>query len=233
MGSGEAIVKGFIAEAFLKISGRATVPEIEVSFRPAAGLNHSIRIRDRKIYVRISDILRTAPPEVLQALAFILVARLFRQRASVEQLHRYRDYTYRPEVAREADLARVQHGRQPAVASALGSVYDLNRLFLRLNRRYFGNSLPRPQLGWSMRRTRRVFGHHDDLLEKIVISRSLDDERVPEFVVEFVLYHEMLHLKHPSRIVGGRRIYHTPAFRREERRFARYEEAIEALESFE
>lgn len=233
MGSGEAKVKGFIAEAFLKISGRAAVPEIEVAFRPSTGLNHSIRIRDRKIYVRISDILTGAPAEVLRALAFILVARLLRQRAQAEHLRLYRDYSYRPEVEREADLARIQRGRQPTVGSATGQVYDLNRLFLRLNRNYFRNTLPRPQLGWSMRRTRRVFGHHDDLLEKIVISRSLDDERIPEFVVEFVLYHEMLHLKHPSRIVDGRRVYHTPAFRRDERRFARYEEAVEALESIE
>jgi hypothetical protein len=233
MGSGESLIRGFIAEAFLQISGRTTVPEIEVTFRRVAGLNHSIRIRERKIYVRISDILITAPPDVLRSLAFILVARLFRQRAQGEHLRRYREYTYRPEVVREADLARLHQGRQSQVRSAAGRVHDLHRLFVRLNQLYFRDSLPRPLLEWSQRRSMRVLGHHDDLLEKIVISRSLDDERIPEFVVEFVLYHEMLHLKHPSRIVDGRRIYHTPAFRRDERRYARYEEALDALESIE
>lgn len=231
MQSGESIMRGFIAEAFLQISGRTAIPEIEVAFRPAAGLNHSIRIRDRMIHARISDILRVAPPEILRSLAFILVARLFRQRAEADHLRRYRDYCYRPEVVREADLARLAQGRRSEIRSAAGEVYDLARLFVRLNRLYFRSSLHRPLLGWSMRRSKRILGHHDDLLERIVLSRALDDEDIPEFVVEFVLYHEMLHLKHPSRIVDGRRIHHTAAFRRDERRYARYEEALEILDS--
>ncbi|NDD63782.1 MAG: hypothetical protein EBZ36_07365 [Acidobacteria bacterium] len=106
----------------------------------------------------------------------------------------------------------------------------LHRLFGRLNRHYFGGELTRPRLIWSPRRTRRILGRYDELLDTIVISRTLDDEEVPVFAVEFVLYHEMLHLRHPSRVVDGRRVYHSPAFRRDERRFARYDEAMEVLD---
>jgi predicted metal-dependent hydrolase len=66
--------------------------------------------------------------------------------------------------------------------------------------------------------------------EAIVISRSLDRPDIPEFLIEYVLYHEMLHLKHQPRIVNGRRMYHTPAFRAEERRFERFEQAIALLD---
>jgi hypothetical protein len=53
---------------------------------------------------------------------------------------------------------------------------------------------------------------------------------VPEFLVEFVLYHEMLHMKHQPRLVNGRRVYHTAAFRADEKRFARYEQALEWID---
>jgi hypothetical protein len=63
-----------------------------------------------------------------------------------------------------------------------------------------------------------------------VISRSLDVPEVPEFLVEYVLYHEMLHVKHRPRIISGRRINHHAAFRADERRFAYYAEAMAYLD---
>jgi hypothetical protein len=87
-----------------------------------------------------------------------------------------------------------------------------------------------PALSWSARRSKRILGHHDYAHDAIVISRSLDNADVPEFFVEFVLYHEMLHMKHQPRLVNGRRVYHTPAFRADERRFERYDNAMAELE---
>ena len=226
----EERVREYVAEALRVIAGRVRSPVIEVSFHPFAGLSHTIRIRERKVYVRISDIMTAAPAEVLRAVAFILVARLYRQRASTEALRLYREYTYRSEVERASDLARQERRRSRPSGTPRGRIYDLSRLFSRLNRLYFEGELPRPRLIWSQRRTRRILGRYDEPLDTIVISRTLDDEAVPEYAVEFVLYHEMLHLRHPSRIVEGRRVYHPPAFRRDERRFARYEEAQEALD---
>lgn len=230
MAGNEALVRDYIAEALRQIAGRLSPPAIEVSFHRFAGLTHTIRIRERKVYVRISDIMAAAPAEVLRAIAFILVARLHRQRAPAEALRLYREYTYRPEVERAIDLARQARRRAEAAGTYKGRVYDLHRLFGRLNRHYFGGELTRPRLIWSPRRTRRILGRYDELLDTIVISRTLDDEEVPVFAVEFVLYHEMLHLRHPSRVVDGRRVYHSPAFRRDERRFARYDEALEVLD---
>ena len=230
MAGNEEGIKGYVAEALRQVAGRVSVPAIDVSFHRFAGLTHTIRVRERKVYVRISDIMAAAPAEVLRAVAFILVARLYRQRASTEVLRLYREYTYRPEVERAIDLARQERRRGQAAGTHKGRVYDLHRIFGRLNRDYFGEGLARPRLIWSPRRTRRILGRYDELLDTIVISRTLDDEEVPVFAVEFVLYHEMLHLRHPSRVVDGRRVYHSPAFRRDERRFARYDEALEVLD---
>jgi predicted metal-dependent hydrolase len=90
--------------------------------------------------------------------------------------------------------------------------------------------LQKPTLTWSQRRTRRILGHHDAAHDTIVISKTLDGADVPEWFVEYVLYHEMLHMKHPARLVKGRRYYHTNAFRLEEQRFPYYQEAQDFLD---
>jgi hypothetical protein len=227
---GEEALRSLFADVFQQVSKRRERPEIHVSFYPFAGLNHTIRIRNQRVYVRVSDILRDAPRPVHQALAFILVSKLFRQRAKVEHEKLYRQYAYQPQVLRASDLARRDRGRKQ-LSGANGHHYDLERLFARLNRRYFDNLLPRPVLSWSQRRSKRVLGHHDAVHETIIISRALDDETVPEFVLEYVLYHEMLHIRHKPRLVHGRRVYHTAAFRTEEKKYARFAEAVAWLET--
>jgi SprT-like family protein len=229
MSSGESSLKMHFAEAFRQITKRQDSPEIHVTFYPFAGLNHTIRIRKQRVYVRVSDILRDAPQQVYRALAFILVSKLFNKRAIDEHEKLYRQYAYQPQVLRASDLARQKRGRK-ILTSSLGRVYNLDKIFARLNRRYFGNELSKPTLSWSTRRTKRILGHHDYVHDTIVISRSLDSASVAEYLVEYVLYHEMLHMKHRPRVVNGRRIYHTAAFRADERRFVLYEEAIEELE---
>ena len=72
-----------------------------------------------------------------------------------------------------------------------------------------------------------ILGHHDATHETIVVSKSLDDRKVPEFVVEYVVFHEMLHVLHPVRRVNGRRRIHTREFKRDERQFAYFGEAGE------
>ncbi len=90
--------------------------------------------------------------------------------------------------------------------------------------------LPKPTITWSQRRTRSILGHHDRVHETITISKSLDSPQVPEWFVEFILYHEMLHIKHAARIINGRRYYHTAAFRLDEKRFSKYQQAQTWLE---
>ena len=69
-------------------------------------------------------------------------------------------------------------------------------------------------------------------LNQIVLNRRLDDEAIPEYVVAYVLYHEMLHQKHPMKFARCRRESHGPEFRRKEKIFADYERAMGFLDHF-
>jgi hypothetical protein len=160
----EEALKALFADVFQQISRRRAKPEVNVTFYPFAGLNHTIRIRNQRVYVRVSDILRNAPPPVHQALAHILVGKLFNQRPKVEYEALYRQYAYQPQILRASDLARQRRGRKQLNGS-VGRAYDLGRVFARLNRRYFGKA--RPELeraadetdSWSSRRCPRCDCH--------------------------------------------------------------------------
>ena len=227
-------LKRVFCDAFRQLDrgGKRFQPDlsaIEVRFYPYAGLHHTIRVRAGRVYVRLSDLFQAAPPEVIRALAFLLVARLLSRKVPRDHELIYRSFAFSPPLLRASDLARRQRGRK-VISSANGEVYDLERIFARLNRRYFDSKIERPVLTWSKRRARSILGHHDAAHETITISKILDSREVPEWFVEYILFHEMLHIKHPARIVNGRRYYHTAAFRNEERSFPRYQHAQEWLD---
>lgn len=222
-------VKKFFVDAFHHLGGNRALPAIDVRFYPYAGLHHTIRLRSGSVHVRLSDICKACPPEVTRALAFVLVAKLLGKRVPAAYERAYREYSMAPDVVRSSDIARKRRGRK-MISSAQGATYDLDRMFLKINRRYFDSALPKPTITWSQRRTRSILGHHDRVHETITISKSLDSPQVPEWFVEYILYHEMLHIKHAAQVINGRRYYHTAAFRLDEKRFSKYDAAQTWLE---
>ncbi len=219
------------AAAYRQVTQRERAPVIVACFYPYADLTHTIRSRDSRVVAKVSDLLREAPPPVLQAVARLLWSRLLKQKKSADDQRLYQQFVEQGEVQESVAQSRLQREAKPPDDS-VGEFYDLRQFFVRLNRRYFNNTLPRPSLGWSRRPTKRLLGHHDYAHQSIVISCALDDANIPPYVIEFLLYHEMLHLKHPPRTVNGRNHYHTAAFRAEEERFAHYDEALNWLDEF-
>ncbi|HEV7745042.1 MAG TPA: SprT-like domain-containing protein [Pyrinomonadaceae bacterium] len=222
-------VKKYFLDAFHHLGGKRDMPTVDVRFYRYAGLRHNIKLRSGHVCVRLSDICKDSPPEVMRALAFVLVARLLRKKIPPVHERTYRDYSLTPEVMRLSDIARRDRGWK-MISSARGKYYDLEKMFSKLNRSYFSSSLEKPTLTWSQRRTRSILGHHDRVYDTIVISKSLDSAQVPEWCVEFIVYHEMLHMKHAARMINGRRYCHTAAFKLDERRFAKYDDAQRWLE---
>jgi hypothetical protein len=113
--------------------------------------------------------------------------------------------------------------------SSQGCVHNLEESFARVNAAYFGGGMARPRLVWNRALTGRKFGHYRPSTDTVMLSVSLDVPEAPASVVEFVMYHELLHKKHGITVVNGRRLAHTAAFRAEERQFAGYGEAERVL----
>jgi predicted metal-dependent hydrolase len=216
-------IKNFYKEAFEQ-PGRIKSPEIDIRFYPYIGLHHTIRLRDGKAYVRVAELMADAPLAVQRALAFILVAKLMRRKVSKAADQMYRDYTSQEHIRDKAEESRKTRGRK-IIGSSKGRFYDLDRIFTQLNAHYFQNELPKPVLTWSQRKTHSILGHHDPTHETVVISKSLDSAKVPAFVVEYILYHELLHIKHPIEMINGRQRKHSRAFKQDEKKFPYYEQA--------
>ncbi len=111
------------------------------------------------------------------------------------------------------------------VEHAEGLHHNLAESFERVNNSYFNGSMNRPRLAWSQTFTFRKFGHYDQTHDTVMVSMSLDRMDVPEYVVDFIVYHELLHKKLGSRWSNGRSFSHTSDFIRKEKQFRQYNES--------
>jgi predicted metal-dependent hydrolase len=111
------------------------------------------------------------------------------------------------------------------IEGPVGNVYHLDEIFEELNTKFFYGLLARPNMTWSQNSARNLLGHYDPAHNAIVVSRVFDHVRVPRYVVEYILYHEMLHLKHPVKLKGSRRCIHSKQFQEEEKLFPHLEDA--------
>ncbi|HEY6338883.1 MAG TPA: M48 family peptidase [Candidatus Sulfotelmatobacter sp.] len=196
----------------------APLPELKIEFFAFANVNNTIRLRSGRLLVRLSDLLEGAPEAVLRAIAHILLAKMYRQPIDRGHAGRYRKYVASHEIVRQAHLVRQMRGRK-LLRSARGQFYDLDSIFEDLNTRFFHGLMARPRMSWSQTKTRRILGHYDPAHNAIIISRVFDHPAVPPYVLEYIVYHEMLHLKHPVKLRGSRRCVHSAEFQAEERLF--------------
>jgi len=199
-------------------------PELKIEFFAFANVNNTVRLREGKLLVRLSDLLEGAPDMVLQAIAHILLAKIYRRPIDRGRAARYRKYVASHEIVNKAHLIRQMRGRK-RLHSPQGHFYDLDAIFEDLNTRFFHGLLARPRMSWSQLRTRRILGHYDPAHNAIIISRVFDHPAVPRYAVEYIVYHEMLHLKHPVKLRGSRRCVHSADFQAEERQFPQLEQA--------
>jgi predicted metal-dependent hydrolase len=223
------------AEIFLRVLRRLRIagalPSLRVEFRPFAGLRSTICLRKDHLEIAISDVLQDAPLLVLEALAEILLCKVYRRRASREAREYYLAYVLNPAVRHRIDQARRERGTK-RLRPARGRWHNLEEIFQRLNQKFFHGELSVTCLGWSLKNSRTILGHYDAGHGMIVINRALDSSTAPAHLVEYLVFHEMLHVRFPVERNGHRRVVHSRAFREAEREFPKYEEARKSLKHF-
>lgn len=224
-------VEQIYERVFRTIKPRTPIPRITVQFRKYANANSRIRLHDGHLHADISDLLESAPAPIQEALAFILISKLYRRIPAAGIVARYRRYLNRGDVRRTLHQARQERGRK-AYRDPRGRVYDLCAIFEELNFHYFHGLMARPELGWSVRPSRTTLGHYDPSHHVIVLTVLLDSEKAPELLVKYVMFHEMLHLRFPTEHRGVRRCVHTKDFKRAEHEFKDYKRAIAEMKRF-
>ena len=216
------------AAQYRALRPRAPMPPIHVRLRRFTSLNTTIRLREGQIHVSLSDILEGAPEPVLHSIAHILIAKLYKKPIEPAHNARYKRFASSAAVTRQSEIVRQSRGSKRYFGPE-GRYYNLDEVFELLNRRFFDGLLGRPQLTWSEHHAKRLLGHYDAAHNTIVVSRVFDRPSSPRYAIEYLLYHEMLHLKHPVKMRGLRRCVHSSEFKAEEAKFPQLAEAIAFL----
>jgi predicted metal-dependent hydrolase len=198
--------------------------KIVAEYYPYTNIKLTARKRKGNLIIRISDILSNAPESILASAATCIISQQLG--ISVDKTIRteYRKYIHSHEIA---ELTRVMRKERATkmIAGAKGKYFDLDNCFNIINQKYFDNNLSKPIITWSSQRSRSRLGHYDADLDTLVLSKNMDKTDTPEYVVEYVLYHELLHKIYPDRFINGRRQIHSPEFKHGEQRFEEFDRA--------
>ena len=97
----------------------------------------------------------------------------------------------------------------------------LKASFDRINELYLGGMLDLPNLQWGDEST-RLLGHYQYASDMITISTIFKNAK--KELLDYVMYHEMLHKKFKFEKKNGRTLHHSPKFRAMERRFENWQE---------
>lgn len=215
---------------FRELKPRTPVPTVRLNFCKFANANSSVRWDESGLEFRITDVLEGAPAAILESLANILLAKLLRRPSPRTHSERYRRYLNRKEMRRSLQLVKQTRGRK-FVSGPRGECHDLQSIFDELNHAHFHGLMAQPLLGWSRRPSRVMLGHYDPSHNAIVLSRLMDQPDVPRLAVQYILFHEMLHLRFPVEHRGARRCVHTHEFKEAEKQFPRLKEAKQILKA--
>jgi len=185
---------------------------IQAQFYPYRSLRHTIEWNHKYIYLKISKYLTDAPENILEDLAIILLAKLYKIKPDKSIKDSYRDYT---ELIKDNIPKRKK--TIPKGYDAQGIYYNLEYIFNNFERK-----LSVKFLGWSKNNSYTRLGYYDRERDLLVISKVFDSKKVPQNVVEYLMYHEMLHIFIPTTTINGRRRIHSSEFRKLERNFPEY-----------
>ncbi len=227
-GTGGETRAEIFARTYRQLRPRAPLPVFRIEFKRFANANSFISMQGNEVTVRITDALETAPAPVLESLAFILLGKLFRKPIPRKHNDRYRRFLNGREMRRRLHLMRQARGWK-VLNPPQGEVYDMEEIFEELNLQFFHGLMARPELGWSKRASRATLGHYDPSHNVIVLSKILDRPEVPRLAVEYVLFHEMLHLRYPAEHKGAKRRVHTREFKEAEKQFPELAKALDHL----
>jgi len=191
--------------------------QIQFSFYHLGSLYKS-QIKTNVLFITAQESFIFAPDRVL--IAILQIALMGKDQEARQIIN---SHTISPgyQTARE----ELEYLSIPSGSFAEGSYHQLENSFARVNKAYFQGKIPRPHLVWNNRLTFRKFGHYQWDTDTVMVSQTLDNSRVPEFVLDYVIYHELLHKKLGTHQAKERRIAHTRAFRTAEGRFTQYQAA--------
>jgi predicted metal-dependent hydrolase len=179
----------------------------------------SIRTKGDSVCIRMHWMFLNADDEVIREIAGFIKAR------------RVKSHLIRQFISKNSScLKNRNNGDRQFTVRTLGRYHNLQEILDDLNTEYFQNLIT-ASISWGKKNSRRAvrkrtLGSYNGHTNVILINPVLDRKSVPQYYIRFLVYHEMLHSALKEERKNGRRLVHTAEFRRREKKFRYYEEAI-------
>ena len=100
---------------------------------------------------------------------------------------------------------------------------ELEKSFDGVNEKYFFGIIEKPNLKWGSDSLSKL-GYYEYQTDTITISSIFRNS--PACLLDYVMYHEMLHKKHKFNVKNGRSYHHTPEFKEDERGFENWKNVV-------
>lgn len=208
-----------------------TEEKICARFYPYAGIKSNIRRKNGRTEAKVSDGMKRFGRSAMEGLAILLCAKIFRKGHMLGKFEAPIS-AYRNEISSEGafianDELRKLRGRKKSGVSA-GNVFNLNEILERTMQKYphIFSGIEKPQISWSRRRSRRRLAFYDSAFNAITVSRTFDRKETPEVLVEYLVFHELLHAAKKTIHGSGRRKIHHKEFKNTEREFEGFQDAM-------
>lgn len=207
-----------IASPIVKTAGYELISS---SFYKPKEFQASWKRKGNVVDLKVSDYLIDAPDDVLESFIETVIQTVQGKKPVYERT--YLDWVTSDDfinekrkiyVRRSKNLTRTTTGDHKDLLDSLDRLLDAGLL----TSEHIDNSF----FSWTRSLNTRKVGFCSPMMRVVGISSIMDDPTVPDLVLDYVVYHESLHLEQGYQ--PGKRA-HDSAFRQKERRFPRYDEA--------
>jgi len=185
--------------------------EIEYN-RRLGNFNANIQLRNKKLKVNLNLQWKDIDDEIKIGLIQHLLLKILRKKKNTFNIDLYNNF-----------IKNI-----PILTPKTKSDPSLLDSFNRVNEQFFYGILDRPNLEWGRRSYRKLasYNFHNDT---VTVSTLFTDAR--QEILDYLMYHELLHKHHKFRHNNGRSSFHTKAFREDEKKYPDYEMIEKEIDS--
>jgi len=200
-----------IQESYIRLFNKDCSYETKLEYnRRLSPFNANIKLHRNKINVNLNLQWKDIEEEIKIGLIQHLLLKIFKQKKSTANIDLYNNFVK----------------QIPLLAPKTKSDPHLKNSFNRLNEQYFF-TMELPNLQWGRASFRKLasYNFHSDT---VTVSTLFKDAR--QEVLDFLMYHELLHKHHQFEHNNGRNSYHSPAFKRDEAMYPNFKEMEKEIE---
>ena len=207
--------------AFRRVGSKEGFTSIQATFHPFKEFKAQWQRRGDEVNFLVTDYLAPAGPEMLDDFAVCMFQRMKSRRKSEMYSPRMKEWMVSEDFVKKNRPLYLQRSRNLAKTHQ-GRCYDLQEALQRLRWMGLIETFKDPFLTWTRKPNLQRLGYTSVLMNVVAISSVMDDPRVPQFVSDYVLHHEMIHIAKGLKSDGS---YHDSEFHRKERSHPQWREA--------